>query len=102
MHTLVKNHKLTATKVLQRKTGKLEYSASGQSHWPVFEYQTQTLEGEITVEINLEALIQTLGTAALKSKGKKAVEASGAVVVTARNIREVSLSDWRSTHYEQA
>jgi hypothetical protein len=95
MQTILKNHKLTATKELRRNTGETEYSASGLSHWPVFEYRTQTLEGEITIEIDVEKLVRNLGTAALRSRGKKAVEASGAVVVTARNIREIALGDWR-------
>lgn len=95
MQTILKNHKLSATKELRRDSGKFNQHAPNYPRYPVFEYRTQTLEGEITIEIDVEALIRTLGTAALRSRGKKAVEASGAVVVTARNIREVSVSDWR-------
>lgn len=61
---------------------------------PTCQCITIELEGEVTLEVNVEALLRMLGGKALTSKGRKAIEASGAVVVTAR-VTSTKAGDWK-------
>lgn len=56
------------------------------SKWPqpVYEFRDVQLEGDIVLEIDIEALLKELGPKALQSKGRRSQECNGAVVVTAR------------------
>jgi hypothetical protein len=58
------------------------------------EYRYVALEGEITVTIDLEAIIKHLGPKAVRAATKRAQEASGMLVVTATNVQQTSISDW--------
>jgi hypothetical protein len=97
MITILKGRKHSATNQQRRRTNEIQKADYGREY-PVYEYRQQMLEGEISIQIDVERLVSELGTTALRSKGKKAVEASGAVVVTVRNIREVSGGEWKK-HY---
>jgi hypothetical protein len=81
---------ITATKRESRKS-ETKMSPSGNT----YEYRAITLEGEVVVSIDLDAVIAQLGTAALRSKGKTAQECNGALVVTAHNIKQLSQTEWQ-------
>jgi hypothetical protein len=94
---LAKDRPVKAHKQESRHTGKVieRVVGTGYSTHSETEHRTVELEGLVTVTIDLEAIIKRLGTQAIKSKGKRAQEAGGAIVVTARNVREVAATDWR-------
>ena len=60
---------------------------------PKTQLLTIELEGDVTLSIDVEALIKSLGYKALRAKTHKAVEASGAVVVTAK-ITSSKAGEW--------
>lgn len=65
-------------------TSKLDEEARKRGEWK-YTYKTVTVEGTITVEVDLDWLIAQLGDKALRSKGGKSVDIGGAVVVKATN-----------------
>jgi hypothetical protein len=83
-----------ATKHFTRKTGKT--ITVTWSKYPQYEYEhrDEVREGELTISIDIEALLRDLGTKALRSKGRKSVECSGAVVCTATKVRVVEPGQW--------
>ena len=93
MTTKLATKTVTGKKRLVRKTGNLIPQPYG-APWPEREYKCDTLEGEATLCIDIEALIASLGPRALASKGRKAVEASGAIVVTVTKIRVTQEGEW--------
>jgi hypothetical protein len=91
--TLIKGHRLTATNQESRRTGVIKQGINGSS-WNEIEHRKVELEGFITVEIDLEKIIRRWGSKAMRSKGKRAQEADGAIVVTASNVRTIASSTW--------
>ncbi|HEX4714878.1 MAG TPA: hypothetical protein VH164_08135 [Ktedonobacteraceae bacterium] len=83
-----------AHKHTSRKTGKTK--TTGNWTHPEYEYKDEVLEGTVTLEIDVEALLRVLGTKALQSKSRKAVEASGAIRVTATSVKVAVPGNWMS------
>ena len=96
MITVAKDVKVTGKKRSIRKTGKLIPQTYGKP-WEEREYKYDTIEGEATLTIDVEALISLLGPRAISSKGRKAVEAGGAVVLTVTKARVTEEGEWRSS-----
>lgn len=89
----IETRKITATKQ-ERRTTKRTVTVSWSSvPQPVNEYRIVEMEGEVTLTIDVESLLKALGPKALTSKTRKSVEASGAVVVTAR-VTSAKTGDW--------
>jgi hypothetical protein len=91
---LTKNVKVQTRRQESRKVKEGTWEGSMLMKYPIWEYRTATLEGEITVSIDLEAVIKHLGPKAVRAKTKRAQEASGMLVVTASNIKATSITDW--------
>ena len=92
-HTIIaQGVKVTGQKRESRK--RLGPIPAGAAQWDRYDFKWDTLEGEATLSIDIEALIAHLGPKALTSKGRKAVEASGAVVVTVSRVRTVQEGEW--------
>lgn len=85
---------ITATKREVRPTGRTITVSWSDYPQPVRESREVALGGEVTLEVDVEALLKVLGPKALKSKGRKAQECSGAVVVTAR-ITSSKPGEWK-------
>jgi hypothetical protein len=94
MTTLIKDHRLTATAQESRHTGVTKSYGINGSFWQESEYRKVELEGFITVEIDLEKIIRRWGSKAMRSKGRRAQEADGAIVVTASDVRTIASSTW--------
>lgn len=67
-----------------QRFGPFAVRVSGGSSWNVITHRFEDLpsiDGQVTIEIDFERLLNTLGPRALKSTGGKAIEASGAITV---------------------
>jgi hypothetical protein len=83
MTKLATNH-IATTNSESRKTKRTVTVTYSKWPQPVYECREVALEGEVTLEIDIDRLLKELGPKALRSKGRKSQECSGAVVVTAR------------------
>lgn len=96
MITVAKDVKVKGVKRSVRKSGKLIPQAYGRP-WEEREFKYDIAEGEATLVIDVEALLKMLGPKAVSSKGHKAVEASGAIVLTVSKVRITQEGQWSPT-----
>jgi hypothetical protein len=87
-----------ATRSIKTTDTKYRYVLDGQvvknQAGTVIQTQDTELEGDVTLEVDVDRLLQMLGGKALRSKSHKAIEASGAIVVTAR-VTSSKAGDWK-------
>jgi hypothetical protein len=93
MITHIATRPLTAHKQESRRTPDNTPAWKRDPLHPKYQVRIATLEGEVTLSIDVDAIIQQMGTRAIKSKTHRCVEANGAVVVTAK-IKSSAFSDW--------
>lgn len=74
-----------------RRIGEPDQYGNRKSEW-----REITIEGDLTLEVDIYGLLNQLGQKAIKSKGGSARECCGLVKVTSRNRREINATEWKN------